>query len=512
MSLLRRATMLSLAAICFACPAAAQKVTKEMVEAAIPKLEKLARDAIADGQVPGLSIVVVYKDEVVYLGGFGVREAGKPEPVDADTVFQLASLSKPISSTVVAALVGDGVVAWDSRIADIAPGFQLNEAYPTSQVTITDLFAHRSGLSGNAGNDLESLGFDRDTILSRLHSLKPTSSFRSAYAYSNFGLTEGAVAAARAAGKTWEEVSEEKLYKPLGMSSTSSRHADFLKHANRAQLHVMFDGKWTALVKRNPDPQAPAGGASSTARDLAQWMRLELGNGKYDGKQLIKEEAIAATHAPLMDRGKNPVSGAQSFYGLGWGSEFGPNGVHWLHAGAFSDGARTLVNLLPSEELGIVVLANAFPTGVPEGLASGFYDLVFTGTAPDDLIPNWNLVFASMFGPANEAAKKTYGAPPSLPTPALPLAAYAGSYANDYLGKAVVVAEADGLTLKLGPDGSKSFPLKHFDRDVFVWYPAAEMPDVPSGVTFLIGPDQKASQVTLEAVNDDGQGVLNRLP
>ncbi len=512
MSLLRRATVLSLAVLFFACPAAAQKATKEMAEAAIPKLEKLAQDAVANGEVPGLSIAIVYKDEVLYLGGFGVRQAGKPELVDADTVFQLASLSKPISSTVVAALVGDGVVAWDSRIADIAPGFQLNEAYPTSQVTITDLFAHRSGLSGNAGNDLEGLGFDRDTILSRLHYLKPTSSFRSAYAYSNFGLTEGAVAAARAAGKTWEEVSEEKLYSPLGMSSTSSRHADFLKHDNRASLHVMFDGKWTALVKRNPDPQSPAGGASSTARDLAKWVHLQLGNGKFDGKQLIKEDALEPTHAPLVDRGKNPVTGAPSFYGLGWASEFGPYGVHWQHSGAFSDGAKTLVNLLPSEELGIVVLTNAFPTGLPEGLASSFYDFVFTGAAPDDWIPKWNEAFASMFGPANEAAKKTYGTPPSPPAPALPLSAYAGTYANDYLGGAVVVAEGKGLTLKLGPDGSKSFPLKHFDRDVFVWYPSAETPDVPSRVTFLIGPDQKASQITLEPVNDNGQGVLTRMP
>jgi hypothetical protein len=98
-----------------------------------------------------------------------VREAGKPEPVDADTVFQLASSSKPISSSVVAAIVNDGeTVTWDTRIADNDPSFQLFDAYPSQQVTIRDLFAHRSGLPGNAGNDLEALGYDRDTILHRL--------------------------------------------------------------------------------------------------------------------------------------------------------------------------------------------------------------------------------------------------------------------------------------------------------------------------------------------------------
>lgn len=491
--------------------ASAETATKEKVLAAIPKLEKLAQESIANGGVPGLAIAVVYKDEVVYLGGFGLREAGKAETVDADTVFQLASFSKPISSTIVAALVSEGLVSWDSRIADLDPAFQLHDAYPTEEVTVTDLFNHRSGLSGNAGNDLEELGFDRATILARLHFLKPTSSFRAGYAYSNFGLTEGAVAAAKPTGKSWEDVSEETLYKPLGMSSTSSRYADFLTHENRATLHVPVDGKWTALAKRDPDAQAPAGGVSSTARDLVQWMRLELGNGKYNGVQLIKEEAIAPTHEPLFNRGKNPVTGSPSFYGRGWNIDFGRYGTVWGHAGAFSQGAHTLVSLLPSEQLGIVVLSNAFPTGVPEGLADSFFDLVFKGAPTQDWISGWNAIFDSLFGPAIEAAKKVYDTKPASPAPALPLAAYSGSYANDYLGNAMVVEEDGGLVLKLGPNGVKSRPLQHFDRDLFIYYPTEEMPDMPFAVTFQIGPDQKAREVTIEDLNDDGQGVLTRV-
>lgn len=495
MSVLRSLTVLTLAAVSLTCPAAAETAAKEKVQAAIPKLEQMAKDTIAKGGVPGLAIAIVFKDEVVYLGGFGVLEAGKPETVDADTVFQLASLSKPLSSTIVAALVSDGLVRWDSRIADLNPAFQLHDAYPTAQVTVTDLFNHRSGLSGNAGNDLETLGFDQDTILSRLHHLKPTSSFRAGYAYSNFGLTEGAVAAARPTGKSWDEVAEEKLFKPLGMSSTSARYADWLTHENRAELHVPVDGKWTALVKRNPDPQAPAGGVSSNARDLAQWMRLELAHGKYAGVQLIKEEAIAPTHAPLMARGDNPVTGSPSFYGRGWAVEFGRYGTVWAHAGAFSDGARTLASLLPSEQLGIVVLANAFPTGVPEGLAASFFDLVFVGAPTEDWFGKWNALFAGMFGPAQEAAQITYGTKPAAPSPALALSAYA----NDYLGDAKVEEKNSGLVLKLGPNGVKSYPLTHFDRDLFLSYPSPEMPDMP------------AAEITIEALNDDGQGVLMRV-
>ena len=247
----------------------------------------MAAKLVADGAVPGIAIVVVHADEVVYLGGFGLREVGKPETVDADTVFQLASMSKPISATVVAKLVSDGVVGWDSRIADLNPAFQLHDPFPTAEVTVTDLLNHRSGLPGTSGDDLEAIGFDRETIAARLRLVPPSSSFRAGYAYSNAGFTQGALAAAMPTGQSWEKVAEERLYRPLGMAATSSRHADFVARPNRAALHVPSQGGWAALATREPDAQAPAGGVSASVRDLAQWLRLELGTGDWDGAPFI---------------------------------------------------------------------------------------------------------------------------------------------------------------------------------------------------------------------------------
>lgn len=491
-------------------PLSAQTATTEQVTAALAQLEQLAEAAISDGSVPALAIGVVHDDKVVFLKGFGLREAGKPEKVDADTVFQIASMSKPISATVVAALVGDGTVSWDAKISDLDPAFRLNDPYPTSQLTVRDLFSHRSGLPGTAGDDLEEIGYERVEILRRLRFVSPSSSFRAGYSYSNFGLTEGAVAAAIPTGKTWEDIAEEKLYRPLGMTSTSSRHADFVGRANRAPLHVKADGGWAARVERQPDAQAPAGGVSSTVRDLAQWLRLELANGSHDGKQLIAATALDQTHIPLMTRGKNPVSGGQSFYGLGWNVEFGRHGLSWGHAGAFSVGARSLVTLFPERQLGIVILANAFPTGVPEGLSDSFADLVFDGKVGKDWLKDWNAIYAGMFGPAVAAAQATYATSPSPATPARPATAYAGSYANDFVGEAVVAAAGDGLVLTLGPDGAKSYPLSHFDRDMFLSLPSPELPDMPSAVSFVIGADGTASTITIEALDGNGLGTLRR--
>ena len=171
-----------IAATLLAPPAAAlaEPVARDKVLAALPKLEEMARTAVERGDVPGLAIAVVQGDDVLFVKGFGVREAGKAGAVGPDTVFQLASFSKPISATVVAAIVGQKRVAWDSKIADLDPAFRLADAYPTSVLTVEDLFNHRSGLPGLAGNELEDLGYDQAEILHRLR-LVPLDGFRSHY-------------------------------------------------------------------------------------------------------------------------------------------------------------------------------------------------------------------------------------------------------------------------------------------------------------------------------------------
>ncbi|TAJ84671.1 serine hydrolase [Reyranella sp.] len=489
-------------------PVLAQTATREKVAAALPKLEAFARQIIDKKLVPGLSIAVVHRDEVVFLHGFGLRQVGKPEPVDADTVFQLASLSKPLSSTVVSALVSDGKVSWDSRIRDIDPGFALQDELASAAVTVGDLFAHRSGLPGHVGDDIEELGFSQGEILHRLRLAKPEYSFRNGYSYSNFGLTEGAVAAARFSGMGWDEAAEEKLYKPLGMKLTSSRYRDFESRPNRASLHVPVDGNWASFTRRNADAQAPAGGASSNARDIAQWLRLLLADGQHDGRQLIDKAALQRAHVPAIVRGIDPKTGAASFYGYGWAINYREHGVEWNHAGAFSAGARTLVHLIPGEQLAIAVLANAFPTGVPEGIVATFFDLVFKGAPTRDWVAPANEAFEAGY---KEMMKPSlaYATPPASPAAALPVAAYLGDYGNDYVGDAKVMESGGSLFLLLGPTG-KRFPLTHFNRDVFVYSPMTEAPKARIGVSFLIGPDGKAAEVTIEDLNQYGLGRLTR--
>ncbi|MFD1303695.1 serine hydrolase [Methylobacterium marchantiae] len=485
-------------------------ITRAQVEARLPVLEELAQRAIDTGEVPGLAIAVVLGDETIFLKGFGHREVGKPDIVDADTVFQVASLSKAVTSTVVATLVSEGLVDWDSRIRDLDPAFQLLDAYPTSQVTVRDFLNHRSGLPGSAGNDLEDIGYGRDEILHRLRLVPPSSSFRAGYSYSNFGFTEGAIAAAKPTGRHWNVVARDKLFGPLGMTSTSTTHDDFLARGNRAALHVRADGAWAARIDRNADPQAPAGGVSSNVGDLAKWVRLEIGNGMFEGQQLVSATALAQTHVPLTARGNNPVSGGASFYGLGWNVEYGRHGLVWGHAGAFSVGAQTLVWIHPKAKLGIVLLTNAFPTGVPEGLADSFADLVFDGSIGKEWLKEWGVAYRDMFAVGIAANKAAHGKIPIHATAPLTLAAYTGRYANAYVGQAVVNEAKGTLSLSVGPGGARTYPLSHFDRDLFLYFPDAETPDNPAAIRFTIDSNGKASQMIVESLNSNGLGTLER--
>src|SRR5213593_3945104 len=251
------------------------RVTSEQVTHAIQELEQLAQKQIQENALPGLAIAVVFQDKAVYAKGFGVRDVNAKQPIDADTVFQLASVSKSIGSTVVAELVGEGKITWDSKLSVLDPTFEMFDPWVTREITIRDMYAHRSGLPAHAGDLLEDLGFTRAEILYRLRYQHPDSSFRSHYAYTNFGITEGSIAAARAYELEWEAAANEKLFKPLGMTSASSRYADFVAQPNKALGHVLVDGKWVQKFKRDPDTESPAGGVSSSVNDLTKWMRLQ---------------------------------------------------------------------------------------------------------------------------------------------------------------------------------------------------------------------------------------------
>jgi len=487
--------------------ASAVAISSGRIGAAVAALPAIARAIQRRSGVPGMAIAVVHDGKVVYAAGFGVRRIGTNERIDANTIFQLASVSKSLASTVVAGVVGQGGVKWSDPVAKYIAGFTLSDPYVGSHVTIADMFAHRSGLPDHAGDLLEDLGYNRAQIIRRL-ALEPLDPFRITYHYTNFGLTAAAQAVADAEHTTWEALSARVLYGPLGMTQTSSRWADYERAPDRAVLHVRVNGHWR-VSSREPDAQSPAGGASSSVHDLAKWMILELNLGKFDGRQIIGRDALLATQQPQIV--SNPPSGPfarASFYGYGMGVSYDEAGrLRLSHSGAFSAGAATCYEMLPSEDLGIVILTNGEPSGVPESIAKTFYDRVEFGRATRDWYALYTGGFAKMLAPHGELVGKTA---PAHPKPALAPASYLGTYTNRYYGPATVSATATGLRLTLGPK-HETYALRHWNGNVFSMHPFGEGSDGgPSAVTFTPAAGTGTTSMTIEYLNENGLGTFGK--
>ncbi|MFH9956952.1 serine hydrolase [Streptomyces roseolus] len=473
------------------------------VRRAVDRLDGVVGAAMERTGVPGVAVAVVHDGKVLHLKGYGVRKAGESAAVGADTVFQLASVSKPIASTVVSGAVG--VDGWSRPVAPHVPRFALKDPWVTSHVTAADLFSHRSGLPDHAGDLLEDLGYDREYILSHLR-YEPLAPFRASYAYTNFGLTAAAQAVADEKGVPWEKLAEDVLYEPAGMDATSSRFEDFEKATDRAWGHVKEGGAWKPEFVRDPDAQSPAGGVSSTARDMSAWLRLQLASGELDGERIIDAEALERTHWPEAVSSPPRAPAARTgFYGLGWNVSYDDAGrLRLSHTGAFAQGAHTNVTMLPGEELGIVVLTNGSPVGVADAVALDFFDLAETGKVSRDWIPLVDAVYRQQ----EEAGRSDtdYARPPADAAPAKDADAYTGTYTSDYYGRAEVVAADDGtLTLRLGPE-PQAYRLAHYEGDVFSFETRGENAVGRTGVTFAA--DGKS--FTVEYLDGEGLGTFSR--
>jgi CubicO group peptidase (beta-lactamase class C family) len=483
--------------------AAAARVTREQVDAALTSIDGFVEAEMESSGVPGVAVAVVYDDEVVFAEGYGVREVGTQDRITSDTVFQIASLSKPITGTAVAGLVSKGVIGWDDPVHPYSPDLAFSDPWVTDHVTFADLYSHRSGLPGGIGDVLEIIGYSRDEILARLRFV-PLNPFRTSYAYTNFGMTAGGDAAAKAAGVSFEDMVDEQLFKPAGMTSSSVRYADFEARSDRAAIHVRIGGEWVPGPARMPDAQAPAGGVSSSLDDIARWLRLQLGGGSLDGVEIISEEALVPTHTPQVVRPPAPAyDGPTHFYGLGWNVEQDHLGyLRWAHSGAFDYGAATNATLLPTQRLGVVVLTNGMPIGVPETIVDQILDQIVTGEQTQDWQEYWSGVFGGLYGEDPALSEL-----PDPPTPALANDAYLGSYANDFYGTFDVIADGDGLAVVQGP-ARVTFPLTHWDANTFTFVGGA-LPDQRATLAFTIGPDGRASTITIPDPN--GLGTLQRV-
>ncbi len=441
-------------------------------DAPLQGFDDYVNKAIKDWDVPGVAIAVIKDDKIVFAKGYGVREIGKPDRVDERTIFAIGSSSKAFTAATIAMLVDEGKLKWDDPATKYLPGFQVYDPVTTREMTVRDLLTHRVGLE--RGDSLwHATEYNRSDVLNRIRYLKPSSSLRSKFGYQNIMYLAAGQIVPSVAGKSWDDFLSERLFTPLGMTATSTSISPLAKSNNVAAPHSKFDDKLTAIPYRNIDNIGPAGSINSNVVDMAQWVRLQLNNGTYQGKQLISPASIKEMQTPqtiirlegAMER-LYPEAHFLS-YGMGWFlSDY--RGRKLVEHGGSIDGMRALVAMMPEEKMGVVILTNLSGTILSVPLSNRIFDS-YLGAPQRD----WS---AEMLKMTNDLLEKSKAAAAKMEAervkdtkPSLALEKYAGDFQNEMYGDTKLIVENGKLKLQRGAQFTGDLEHWHYDTFRVTW-------------------------------------------
>lgn len=451
-------TLASVAPATFAQTVATAPATPSTSQA-LEGLDAYIEAARQTWQVPGAAVAIVKDDKIVYAKGFGVREEGKPAKVDLDTVFAIGSATKAFTAAALGMLVDEKKIAWDGVVHDYMPSFEMNDPYITSHATVRDLLSHRTGVVTN-GNLWYGSGFDRKEIIRRMRFQTESLGFRNQFQYQNEMFIVAGEVVSSVAGTSYDKFIASRIFEPLGMHRSYTSVTDLKGLANVATPHVRIDGKMVPIDYRLIDNVGGAGVINSDARDMAQWVRLQLGDGKFDGKQLLAPATLAEMHTgQIVPRGTPSKTFKFTEYGLAWGIQEYRGRKIVQHSGAI-DGMQSMVTMLPEKKLGVVVLSNSQPNMLGMAVALRVLDAFIGGPMTDH-----SAVLKKVSDDAARIAREKAPSPPATPSaPSLPLDRYVGTYSSALLGDVSITLE-DGKLLLARPAASAT--LDQNDKDKF---------------------------------------------
>jgi CubicO group peptidase (beta-lactamase class C family) len=317
--------------------------------------------------LPGIAMAVVENGEVVFTGTRGERRAGSGEPIDADTLFKIASNSKAMTAAVLARLVDRGLLRWDDPVRKHLPQFRMYDPWVGEHMQVRDLLIHNSGLGLGAGDLMlwpEPNTFSRADIIAGLAHLKPVTSFRSGYAYDNLMYVVAGEVAAAAGGKPYDQLLREEVFLPLGMSRCQAGAWSVAQVGNVAQPHALQDGHNVVInadAATAPDlTSMAAGGVRCSLRDMTRWMQVLLDPSLVPGwLSDTQRRALWTAHMPmpLGERQRSWDNAHFSAYGYGWRLSDMDGQWKVAHTGTLS-GMYSSLALLPDRKVGVVILIN----------------------------------------------------------------------------------------------------------------------------------------------------------
>ncbi|MBS1973967.1 MAG: beta-lactamase family protein, partial [Bacteroidetes bacterium] len=407
------------------------------------KFGAYVQNAMKEWKVPGLSIAVVKDGKIVFESGYGVAELGKPDLFTTSTLSICASTTKAMTAVCMGMLVDEGKIKWSDKVSDIYPALKLWDDYASSQITISDLFTHNTGL-GNA-DWLWVTGQPLDTIIYKMRFIKPAYSFRASFIYQNLLYMIAGEVIHKISGKTWDDFIKERLFVPLGMVHTYPTYVLSVNEPSHISPHWMYDdgmvGPIPYIDKKGIDA---AGGVWSCAEDMGKWLTFLLDSTKVNGQRLLKAETfkdIFKPHSIVTDEEFYPTQEITKphwkTYGYGWFQEDYRGNMLQFHTGSL-DGVVAIAGLIPDMHFGIYVFANLDHAELRHALMYKAIDLwCFNDNSHD-----WSNDFSSLYKRLKQKEMKKEAERESKhimnTLPSKEMSDYEGHYANEVFGSAEV--------------------------------------------------------------------------
>ncbi|MDU0370560.1 serine hydrolase [Hymenobacter endophyticus] len=433
-------------------------------------LDSYIRRGMQRWQVPGLALVVVKDGKVVVQKGYGVREVGKPAPVDANTLFMIASNTKLFTGTALAKLDGEKKISLDEKVTRYLPDYRLYDSLASQLVTVRDLMSHHFGFKTFQGDfTFFKSNLERQEIVRRMRLMKPGGQFRRDYGYSNSGfVAAGEVIPAVTGGTTWEAYVQQNLLQPLGMSSTFVSSAGFAQRPNNAHAYSNTFGPLAEVPFDNWDNMAPAASMVSNVTDLTKWLQFQLDSGRYQGRQVVPWAALRKTRDAntVITSRKSAVFPTHFVtYGLGLeAADYNGKQVFWHTGGA--SGQVSNVCFVPEAGLGIAVLTNndnqSFFELLRYQLLDSYLGVPYVDRSAQGL-QRKQQAEATKTDPTKELAARV-GQKNKLP---LPLKAYVGDYENPLFGRISISQKGKQLLITMPNHPGLTATLDYMDGQEF---------------------------------------------
>ncbi|MGE0555280.1 MAG: serine hydrolase [Gemmatimonadales bacterium] len=435
----------------------------------VRNFDALAARAFKDWGAVGLAVAVVKDGQTVFAKGYGVRELGKPDPVDEHTLFAIGSTTKALTAAAIGMLVDEGKLAWSDPVTKWLPSFQLIDPFVTREATVADLLTHNLGL---ANGDV--LWYETDLtpeeVLRRARFIPIAYSLRGGFIYQNIMYAAAGAVVAAASGMPWERFIKERIFRPLGMSGAVTTLAETRSKPNVASPHDVVDGQVAVIDNASVDAVAAAGSIWAGVGDMARWARFMIDSGRVDGKRLLQPGTWASLLSPqvlLPPSGFYPsaqlIKSPWNAYSRGWFmTEYGGHQLRF-HTGSIA-GMVAIIGIIPEARFGVYVLGNLDHVEVRHPLMLAAID-TWLGTGTRDWSADLKTIYDGIAERQATAIRRAEERRVTGTSPSRSLDAYVGSYADSLAG--TVRIERRGESLRLIASSKREATLEHWHFDTF---------------------------------------------